>query len=84
MIGKHKPFQLLPAYNFKDFLFLFCRVPLLWEQIYPLPPGPVKDFTKDPRFLQVKNTIGNRACYILNLYAITVFFKFKLQNNSYT
>ena len=31
---------------------------MIWEQFHPCPPGPVKNFRKDPRYLEMKGILG--------------------------
>ena len=33
------------------------RSPLLWEDFDSFPPGPVEDFRKDPRFIELSNNL---------------------------
>ena len=43
-----------------------CRCPACWEQMAPCPPGPVKNFRKDPRYQSIAQGMSKLLHYFLN------------------
>ena len=43
-----------------------------WEQNYPCPPGPVSDYTKDPRYLRSAKGVGEylRLNHVLHVIIV--------------